>query len=174
MHKDGQVWTNQFECGTCSVFFSHGESNVRGILIAFREGIEYKIIEKYIYTKGRYILLSLLLNNSPVVLVNYYAPNQEAEQLKVLDRLTHILDQLDIAQNTTVIWGGDFNMIFDIDLDADGRSPKLYIKSVSKLLSVMSGIDLCDIYRVRNPDSRSFTWRRKSPFKQRKLDIFSI
>ena len=65
-------------------------------------------------------------------------------------------------------------MILDIDLDADGGSPKLYIKSVSKLLSVMSEIDLCDIYRVRNPDSRRFTWRRKSPFKQRRLDFFLV
>ena len=117
-------------------------------LIAFRKGIKYKVIEKYIDTEGRYIVLNLLLNNSPVVLMNYYAPNQEAEQLKVLDRLTHILDQLDMAQDTIFIWSGDFNMTFDIDLDADGGSPKLYIKSVSKLLSVMSEIGPCDIYRV--------------------------
>ena len=99
--KDRQVWTNQFDCGTCSVFFWHGKSDAREILIAFREGIEYKVMEKYIDTEGRYIVLSLLLNNSPVVLINYCAPNQEAEQLKVLDRLTHILDQLDITQNTS-------------------------------------------------------------------------
>ena len=158
VQKDEQVWTNQFGCGTGSVFFLHGKSDARGVLIAFREGIKYKVIEKYIDTEGRYIVLNLLLNNSPAVLINYYAPNQEAEQLKVLDCLTHILDQLDIAQDTIFIWGGDFNMTFDIGLDADGGSPKLYIKSVSKLLSVMSEIDLCDIYRVRNPDSRRFTW----------------
>ena len=153
------------------MFFLHGKSDARGILIAFREGIKYKVIEKYIDTEGRYIVLNLLLNNSPVV-INYYAPDQEVEQLKVLDRLTHVLDQLDITQDTTFIWGGDFNMIFDIDIDTDGGSPKLYIKSVSKLLSVMSEIDLCDIYRVRNPDSKHFTWRRKSPFKQRRLIFF--
>ena len=174
MQKDEQVWTYQFGCGTGSVFFLHGKSDARGVLIAFREGIKYKVKEKYIDTEGRYIVLNLLLNNSPVVLINYYAPKQEAEQLKVLDRLTHILDQLDIAQDTVFIWGGDFNMTFDIDLDTDGGSPKLYIKSVSKLLSVMSEIDLCDIYRVRNPDSRHFTWQRKFPFKQRRLDFFLV
>ena len=79
------------------------------------------------------MVLNLLSNNSSVVLINYYAPNQEVEQLKVIDRLTYILDQLDIAEDTTFIWDGDFNVIFDIDLDADGRFPKLYIKSVSKL-----------------------------------------
>ena len=146
----------------------------RGILIAFREGIKYKVTEKHIDTEGCYIALNLLLNNSPVVLINYYDPNQEAEQLKVLDRLTHILEQLNITEDTTFIWGGDFNMIFDIELDADGESAKLYIKSVSKLLSVMSEIDLCDIYRVRNPDGRRFKWRRKSPFKQRRPDFFLV
>ena len=65
-------------------------------------------------------MLNLMLNNSPVVLINYHAPNQEAEQLKVLDHVTHILDQLDIAQDIIFIWGGDFNMTFDTDLDADG------------------------------------------------------
>ena len=120
VQRDEQVWTNQFGCGTGSVFFSHGKSDARGILIAFRDGIKYKVIEKHIDTEGRYIVLNLLLNNSPVVLINYYAPNQEAEQLEVLDKLTHILDQLDIVHDTTFIWGRDFNMIFDIDLDTEG------------------------------------------------------
>ena len=79
MQKDRQVWTNQFGCGTGSLLFSRGKSDARGILIAFREGIKYKVIEKYIDTEGRYIVLNLLSNNSPVVLVNYHAPNQEAE-----------------------------------------------------------------------------------------------
>ena len=72
-----------------------------------------------------------------MVLANYDAPNQEAEQLKVFDKLTPIFYQLDVAEDTTFIWGGDFNMIFDIDLDADGGSPILYLKSVSKVLPVM-------------------------------------
>ena len=120
VQKDEQVWANQSGCGTSSLFFSHGKSDARGILIAFREGIKYNVIEKYIETEGCNIVLNLLSNNSPVVRINYHALNQEAELLKVHDRLTHILDQLDIAQDTTFIWGGDFNMIFDLDLDADG------------------------------------------------------
>ena len=70
--------------------------------------------------------------------------------------------------------GGDFNVVFDTVLDADEGSPKVKLKSVSKLLSVMSENDICDIYRVRNPDTVRFTWRRKTPFKQRRLDLFLI
>ena len=106
-------------------------------------------------------MLNLLLNICPVLLINYHVPSQEAEQLKVLDRIANILDQLYIPQNTTFTWSGDFNMIFDIDLEADRGPPKLYIKSVSKLLSVMSEIDLRDIQRVRNPDSRRVTMAKE-------------
>ena len=51
---------------------------------------------------------------------------------------------------------------------------KLKIKSLSKLLSMMSENDLCDIYRIRNPEAKRFTWRRKSPFKERRLDCFLV
>ena len=72
------------------------------------------------------------------------------------------------------IWGGDFNIIFDTTFDADGGFPKLKINSPSKLLSMMSENDLCDIFRVRNPDTRRFSWRRNTPFKQRRLDFFLV
>ena len=91
-------------------------------------------------------MLNVLLDCVPFILVNYYALNYETDQLKLLEELSHIFDQLDTAENTTLIWGGDFNTY----LDADGGTPKLYVKSVSKLLSLMSENDLCNIYRLRN------------------------
>ena len=72
------------------------------------------------------------------------------------------------------ISGGDFNLCFDIDLDADGGSPKLKVKSVSELLSMMSENHLCDIYRIRNLEAKRFTWHRKSHFKQRRSDFLLV
>ena len=54
--------------------------------------------------------------------------------------------------------GGDFNLYFDIALETDGGKPKTKIKSLSKLLAVMQKNDLCDIYRIRNPAEKCFTW----------------
>ena len=123
---------------------------------------------------GRYTVPDVLIDNNPVTLVNYYAPHFESDQLKVLEELAHIFNQLQISENTTFIWGGDFNLFFDVDLEADGGSPKLKVKSLSKLLSMMSKNDLCDIYRIRNPEAKRFTWHRKSPFKQRRLNFFLV
>ena len=61
-----------------------------------------------------------MVNNSPVTLVNYYAPNYETEQVNLFEDLTRIFDQLNISENTKFIWGGDFNLTFDINLDTDG------------------------------------------------------
>ena len=128
---------------------------------------------QYVHDNGRYIVLDALVDHNPVILVNYYAPNIETDQMKVLDEITHIFDKIEISENTTFIWGG-FNLVFDVNLDADTGSAKLKVKSVSKLLSIMSENDLCDIYRIRNPQEKRFTWRRKTPFKQRRLDFFLV
>ena len=79
-----------------------------------------------------------------------------------------------IKDDIQFIWGSDFNIDFDTVLDDDGDSPKLKLKPVSKLLSVMSENDLGDNYRVHNPDTLCFTWRRETPFKQRILDLFPV
>ena len=168
------TWTNQFGCGNKHIVFSHGASDSRGVLIAFREASIYKVVNQYVDDSGRFIVLNTLIEDSPVVLINYYAPNEEKDQLKVLDDLNHILDNIDISEDTVLVWGGDFNLIFDIGLDADGGSPKLKLKSICKVSSIMSENDLCDIYRIRNPETKRFTWRRKTPFKQRRLDYFLI
>ena len=55
----------------------------------------------------------------------HYAPNVETDQIKVLDEITHILDKAEILENTTFIWGSEFNLFFDINVDTDGGLPKL-------------------------------------------------
>ena len=42
----------------------------------------------------------------------------------------------------------------ELDCCETGDNPISIMKSVSKLLSLMPENDLCDIYRLRNPDIR--------------------
>ena len=84
------MWTNQFGCGDRSMIFSHGKSDARGVLISFREAIKYKIKARYMDKNGQYIVLDVLIDKNPVIRVNYYAPNIQSDQLKVLDELAHM------------------------------------------------------------------------------------
>ena len=46
--------------------------------------------------------------------------------------------------------------------------------SLAKFESINQKLDLCDVWRIRNPDSIRFTYRSKSPFLQCKLDYLFI
>ena len=48
---------------------------------------------------------------------------------------------------------GDFNLLFDSKLDAQGRNPTIK-KPLAKLTELKESYDLCDIWRVRNMKSR--------------------
>ena len=114
------------------------------------------------------------LQSSPIILINYYAPNEEGQQVQILTEISDILEKMESEEDTQLIWGGDLNSFFDCQPDADGGNPKQKTQSITKLVSMMSENDLYDIFRVRNPDMKRYTWRRKTPFKQHRLDNFLI
>ena len=81
------------------------------------------------------ILLFLLRQDSPVILMNYNAPDDESSQVRVLLEIDRIVTGLDVEQNTSIFffWGGgrgDFNLIFDSKLHSDGGNPRLKIQSL--------------------------------------------
>ena len=79
-----KVWLNQWGCGTGNITFSHAASDSRGVLIAFREGLGIEIRICTCDKNGRYIILHAHIQDSPIPLVNYYAPNDESTQVQTL------------------------------------------------------------------------------------------
>ena len=75
-----------------------------------------------------------------------------------------------------IVFGGDFNLIFDCKFDASGGNPILKKKSLAKLIEIKEALYLCDIWRIRNPNVRRFTFRQNhvSGFIERRLDFFLI
>jgi len=69
------------------------------------------------------------------------------------------MDEYNTLAERKVIMGGDFNIFFDVDLDCSGGNPQLKDKSIKKVKDFMLNCDLIDIWRIRYPDRRRFTWR---------------
>ena len=59
------------------------------------------------------------------------------------------IKNLDCPINTSFIWGGDFNFVFDADLEAIGGNPKLKVRSIETIQEIMLDLDLCDIWRPK-------------------------
>ena len=76
-------------------------------------------------------------------------------------------------ENTDLILGGDFNLILNLNLDADSGNPTLKSNSIKSLDIVTVKNDLVDIWGIRNPVSNCYTWRRNS-IMQGRLDYFFI
>ena len=55
---------------------------------------------------------------------------------------------------------GDLNVFFDSKLETKGGKPSLKQKSVAKLLELKEEYDLCDIWRIRNPKKKLYTFRQ--------------
>ena len=81
-----------------------------------------------------------------------------------------------VNENTNILLAGDFSVFFNINLECCGGSPSFKQKSVAKLIEMIETFNLCDIWRIRNPKMKRFTFTQQhcSGFTQRHLDYIFI
>jgi len=120
-----------------------------------------------------YILLEALIQDSPFVLLNIYAPNKSTKQCDFFNKIAKELKSSLTFSDFSLVVGGDFNMFFDQDLDGS-RGVKKMKESVKIPDDICLEQDLIDIWHVRNPTEKRFTWRQKIPIIQRNLDFWLV
>ena len=167
------MWRDEFNG---ELFFCHGKTNSYGVAIGFYGSKTIEQINKISDKSGRILLVEETVDDIVFVLINIYKDNTESEQLESLLDLVSIIDKVKDIQSKNIVLGGDFNVIFDISLESLGRNPCLKKKSIANLIQIKEKFDLCDIWRIRNPKIKRFTFRQQhiSGFIQRKLDYFFL
>ena len=60
--------------------------------------------------------------------------------------------------NNNVTLGGDFSLFFNTSTKIQGGNPLLENKSLTKVIEIKEILNLCDIWRIRNPKSKGFTF----------------
>ena len=109
-------------------------------------------------------------------MINLYNGNTESEQLNILESLSNILKDFQDLSEKNIVFAGDFNLFFGQKLESAGGNPILKKLAVSKLLELKESLNFCDIWRIRNPKSKTFLfWQRHvSGILQRRLDYLFI
>ena len=102
-------------------------------------------------------------------LVNLYGPNTDDLNFYQL-----ILQKVKLFNNKYCLFGGDWNLVLNPDIDTYNYKNINNPKSRDKVLEIIGELDLIDIFRDNNPDSHTFTWRRNTPIKQARLYFFLI
>ena len=116
------------------------------------------------------------VSDNDFLLINLYNANKESEQLNTLSTLYNLLDDITDLHYKNIILGGDFNIFFNLTYEARGGNTKMKNKSVARFIHVKGSLRLCDIWRVRNPKKKLYSFRQQhvTGFIQRRLDYFLV
>ena len=146
--KDESVWRNGVRS---EIIFSHGTSMSRGVCIILRKTPDIKLLDSIKDAKGRFLLVKVEVNKKMYAICNVYAPNNEKEQVDFLNKVELTLQEY-VDTKETLIIGGDFNLIQNLNLDRAGGSMKtVWNHSVNCIEQIKMCFGLVDIWRVRNP-----------------------
>ena len=156
---DVEKWTREWDG---DLIFSHGSSNSKGVLIGFTKDVNANIDKIACDQHGRVLIIDITTNSQKYVLINFYNANIERDQISAIKSLNDLIDIHGVDDDRHVIFSGDFNVIFDVGTDALGGSPSLKTKSLATLINLLEKLDVGDIFRIRNPIKKRFTFRRKT------------
>lgn len=159
-------WGDQF-------YFCHSSQQSAGVAILLNK-FNGDIIESLMSDEGRWILLTLKLNNSYFIVCNLYSHNYPA-QAKIM--FTELCDKLAAFKNkykeAYLIVGGDFN---DAPNDLIDRIPARTTQN-SRFKStafISEQLSVIDIWRFLNPDKKEFTWSNANRSLQSRIDLWFI
>ena len=164
------IWNTQYKGKS---YYSHGTNHSRGVMILIKDDLEFEYKSSVLDTNGRYILIDATVQGSDFLLVNIYAPNKVQEQCEFFSGLEKMVEEFNTSAEQKIVVGGDFNVAIDPDLDCSGGNPTKK-DSVKHIQDICLNFDLVDIWRVRNPVCKRFSWRQKNPFLQRRLDYWLL
>ena len=149
--------------------FSCCTSAKGGVAILFNNNFDLQLLRTYLDPNGRFIICDITAEKKCMTIATLYAPNDDDPNF-----FLNFFDHLNDFQCDEVIIGGDFNLVLDLDMDKKGGLAKTHTESVKILKDFCAQFELLDAWRVLNPDTRRYTWRRKRPEIQCRLDFLLV
>ena len=147
----------QAEWGLNSIFSNFSSQSV-GVGILFNSNFDFEILKQYVDPLGRFILVDIKIENKIITLVNVYAQNQDEPEF-----FAKIVDFLMDFNCEEIIFGGDFNLVLNLEKDKRGGKQTTNFRSREKVFSLMQNMDLIDVWREIHPDVSRYTWRQRQP-----------
>ena len=153
---------------------SHGSSSSCGVAILVNKGVDCIIHSKIADPLGRYVILKAEFEDKMYVLINIYAPNKDKDIVNFLNNVLMTLRRNNLDEEEDIIIGGDFNCPLNPVLDKKRGHFTPRKSVIDTIESLQEELDLVDIWRVKNPTKKSFTWSQTSPLIFCRLDFWLI
>jgi len=163
----------QWKWGSC-----HSPANRAsgGVSILYNKTYFDKCLGSHHDNVGRMCAVTLSKEDNNYCFINVYAPNDHVQSLNFLTSLNdYILLQLDNDPSINIVISGDFNLVFNPNVDSIGRNQvRNETIAVNFLKEMMIRFNLIDSYRLQNTWG-GFTWGRDNPnYIRSRLDDIDV
>ena len=151
------------------IFFSSYTSQARGVAILFNNNFDFQVKKEVKDEQGNFLILTIKTMLKELTLVNLYGPNRDNPEFyeNVQDRILNL-------QTPNLIMGGDWNLVLNPDKDYKNYLHINNPRAQDKVNELMSELNLIDVWREINPETRRYTWHRNNPSQHSRLDFFLV
>ena len=151
-----------------SIFHAYGTNHSKGVSIIVKNMPQLQCKKVLQDSNGRYLSMKINYPSITFDLVNLYAPTSSADRKDFYQIVT---SQLQNSPRLVVC--GDFNCFLNPSMDKLSQA-KLGTRSsdTAALHTLLSTLNLTDIYRQCHPDVPGYTWSRSNPPVACRLDMF--
>lgn len=170
------LWKNEWRG---RIVYSHGTNHARGVAILIKPDLDIDIENIFCDDSGRIIILSAKIQNTDCNIINIYSPNDEKSQchfFRFVRKVMKTFKNKETDNDKPVIMGGDFNYIIEPSKDRKGGAQIQNSKTRSEMTKVINSLklqwNLQDIWRVKNPKKKRYTWQTKSGSVKSRLDYW--
>ena len=168
--EDENLWRSEWEG---PIYYSHGSKHSCGVAVLVNKGFDFEPELILCDSEGRYVIVKAKIEEEMICIVNIYAPNTKQEKSNFFKHVHKLLLQNEMHINQTLIIGGDWNTCISSSLDkSGGRDIEDSVTEEMKLL--LSDLELVDIWRLKNPNTKRYTYRQRKPLIQSRLDYFMV
>ena len=128
--------------------FREFSSSKAGVGILFNNNFQFNILTKY-YTdpEGSFIIVDVETEGKILTLVDMYAPNSDDPIF-----FRGVSEKMSSFECDLIVFGGDFNLVCDVEKDKKGGAPTTHWISKEEVFSLKEHFELVDIWRIHNPD----------------------
>lgn len=174
--KDKLSWSKEWGGQT---FWSVGTNFSRGVAILLKEKLDITIVNTEIDTNGRYLAITIEIDELRSKIINIYAPNKPADRIKFFKELKENIlryQSIDTNRNELII-GGDFNCVLEANLDRRSTVNDVAQKpdqGATQLVELMSEAELEDVWRRRHPTVKRYTYFKPNSKTASRIDKWLI
>lgn len=127
-------------------------THARGVLTWVNPNSKYTLTLLHDEPQGRYVISRCTGNKLDCIIVNIYGPNYDCPEFyRSVAKIT------DKHADKELIWGGDFNLIRDSNLDRSGGPTRQISAAAKNIESIMVCNGLKDVWHYNHPERGGYT-----------------